>query len=267
MKISIITVSYKAESTIAETIKSVAAQDWPDFEHIIVDGASTDGTLEIVRELAHPRLRLISEPDKGIYDAMNKGLAAATGEYVAFLNADDLYSRPDALSLVAKAALASSADCILGDTEFINSSGSAKYGRLYSARHFRRWWLRFGIMPPHPSFFARRLALLATGGFDTSYSIAADFDLVARLILRDRASWYSLGVVTTFFRVGGLSTRGENVNQQLSKEFCRSLDGLGSFLPAFMVRLRYPFKILQYLPAASRAAKLDMRRTMKQERL
>jgi glycosyltransferase involved in cell wall biosynthesis len=247
MKFSIITVCYNAQSTIAQTLESVVQQDWPDFEHIIIDGKSTDGTLDVVTSHRHARLSVFSEPDLGIYDAMNKGLAHAKGEYVAFLNADDRYCRNDAISLAASAAISSNADCILADTLFENQKGRNLFRRYYSARYFRRWWLKCGVMPPHPSCFVRRATLQKAGGFDTGFEIAADFDLMARVILRDNASWFSVGETTTLFRIGGLSTRGNEVRRKLTAEFTQSLESLGVKNAWISVRLRYPFKLLQYV--------------------
>ncbi len=246
MKFSIITISFNSEAFIADALRSVAAQDFPDFEHIIIDGGSADGTLDVVERNGHPRLRIFSEPDKGIYDAMNKGLKHASGEYVGFVNSDDFLASKNALSLVAGAAARTGADCVFADTLFTHGSGARYWTRLYSARRFRPWWLRLGIMPPHPSMFVRRKLLLRLGGFDTTFRIAGDFDLIARAILAAGASWTSLPVVTTRFRTGGVSTAGLKAKQTIGREMARSLRSLRQPWPELAVSLRFLFKLAQF---------------------
>ncbi len=204
--------------------------------------------MQIVKAHEHDRMRWVSEPDKGIYDAMNKGLAMATGDYVAFLNSDDLYARSDAIRLVADRAAATGADCIMGDVQFFDDDPAQPSGRFYSSRNFSKWRMKIGIMPPHPALFVRRSLLNEASGFDTSYRIAADFDLVARIILRHRASWSALGQTLTLFRSGGLSTQGGLLRGELSREFARSLKQLSVRLSKARVLLRYPVKALQYIP-------------------
>lgn len=238
MKISVVTVCFNAEATIGATIASVAGQSWPDFEHLIIDGASRDGTADVVAAAAHSRLIFISEPDQGIYDAMNKGLASATGEYVVFLNADDFFASPDTLALVAAAAERTGADCIVGDTRFVDGTGRPA-GRIYSTWGFRPWWLRIGVMPPHPSFFARTALLREAGGFDLSYRISSDFDLVARLFIARRASWARVPRVLTHFRAGGVSTQGLAAKRKIGRETSRSLAALGQPLAKASAGLRY----------------------------
>jgi glycosyltransferase involved in cell wall biosynthesis len=188
----------------------------------------------------------LSEPDDGIYDAMNKGLRLATGDYVGFVNSDDFLARPDALSLVAETARKSGADCIFADTLFVHESGSSRWARLYSAGGFRPWWLRIGMMPPHPSMFVRRELLLRLGGFDTKFEIAGDFDLIARAILKNGATWTNLDVVTTRFRTGGVSTMGMKAKQKIGREMAVSLRSLRQPWPSLAVFLRFPFKLAQF---------------------
>jgi cellulose synthase/poly-beta-1,6-N-acetylglucosamine synthase-like glycosyltransferase len=248
MRFTIVTVCFKSAGTIAQTLASVAAQDFHDYEHLVVDGASPDRTMEIVRQHAHGRLRWVSEPDNGIYDAMNKGLRMAQGDYVLFLNSDDLLARTDALSAASQLIDESGADCIFADTQFVQSDGVTPGRRVYSARRFRRWWMRLGVMPPHPSAFIRRELLNQVGGFDTSYRISADFDLLAKVLLKAGASWRSLPAVTTNFRMGGLSTSGLATNLRLGRELARSLRSLGQPLPELAVQLRFLLKAAQFRP-------------------
>lgn len=245
MRFSVVTVSFNSGSTIGETLASVAAQDHGDYEHIVVDGASTDDTMAVVGAHAHGRLNAVSEPDRGIYDAMNKGLSLASGDYVLFLNSDDFFARPDALSLAAARLAETDADCLFADTAFVKADGVTPGNRIYSARRFRKWWIRIGIMPPHPSMFVRRQLLLKLGGFDTSFRISADFDLIARALLKEGGSWALMPVVITKFRIGGLSTSGLATNLKLGREMARSLGRLGQPLADLAVQLRFPLKAAQ----------------------
>lgn len=248
MRLSVVTVCFDSAGTIGDTLASVAAQDAADFEHIIVDGNSSDDTMSVVEAHAHPRLRWMSEPDQGLYDAMNKGLRMATGDYVIFLNSDDYFARRDALSRVDAKLSESGADCLFADTVFVQEDGRTMTGRNYSARGFRKWWLRIGVMPPHPSMFMRRELVEALGGFDTGYRIAADFDLVARAVLQAGCSWTTLPLAITNFRLGGISTSGRSANLIVGREIARSLGALGQPLPHLAAQLRYPMKAMQLLP-------------------
>lgn len=223
----------------------MAAQDFGDYEHLIIDGGSTDGTLPAVRAVGNSRVRIVSEPDDGIYDAMNKGLCEARGDYVLFLNSDDLLARKDALSLVAAAA-DSDTDCIFASTRMVGADGQTPAGRIYRATRFRRWWMNIAVMPPHPSAFIRRSTLIQAGGFDTSFRISADFDLLAKVILRDSASWIAIPEVTTNFRVGGLSTNGFLTNIRIGRDIRRSLRSLHQPLPTLASHARYIWKAAQY---------------------
>lgn len=244
--ISVVTVCFDAARTIADTLTSVAAQTDVEFEHIVVDGGSRDDTMRIVKHRAGARLSAVSEPDDGIYDAMNKGLARATGEYVLFLNADDYLAGPDSLSRAAAALAASRADILFADTQFVADNGASRVRRRYSVRRFAPWWLRVGAMPPHPSMFLRRSLMHELKGYDTSYRIAGDFDLVARAILSRRASFTLLPEVLTHFRVGGVSTAGLRSKLVVNRECARSLRELGQPLASIAVFLRLPLKLAQY---------------------
>lgn len=250
--ISIVTASFNAAASIGDTLASVARQRNVDFEHIVVDGGSRDATMDAVQRHHHDRLFAKSEPDAGIYDAMNKGMARATGEYVLFLNADDYLASPDALALAADALSRTGADCLFADTRFVGSDGRTPQNRLYSAKHFAPWWLRVGMQPPHPSALMRRALINSLGGFDTSYRIAGDFDLIARAILRKRASFTRLPVVMTHFRVGGISTAGMRSKLILNQELVRSLTALGQPAARAAVIGRMPLKLLQLRPPFAR---------------
>ena len=174
MKISIITATYNSEATIADTINSVLSQDYSDIEYLVIDGGSSDATLDIVKANASRfggRLRWISENDHGIYDAMNKGIRMATGDIVGILNSDDYYTSSDVLSTYANAFRTSKVDAIYGDIHFIRDRQPHKVARYYSSKIFRPALLRFGFMPAHPSFYVRRSVYEQAGFYSLDYKI------------------------------------------------------------------------------------------------
>lgn len=245
MKISVVTAVYNAQTTIADTIRSVASQTWTDHEHVIVDGASTDQTMDVVSREDNARLRVISERDTGVYDAMNKGLATATGDVVVFVNADDFLARPDALAMVAHAFERTSAECVVGRTVIVRQDNIGRVTRLYDGASFRPWMLRFGHMPPHPSFYARRALLQDIGGFDASYRIGGDFDQMVRLFLLRRTRLASIPATLSGFREGGISTRDLSASRAINREIGRSLREHGVGGGGARLYLRYPLKALQ----------------------
>ena len=152
MKISIITATYNSAATIKDTLTSVNNQDYPNIEHIIIDGNSSDNTLDIVREYGKKVTTIISEPDKGIYDAMNKGIRVATGDIVGILNSDDFFTSDDIISTVALTFNNNNIDALYGDIHFVNPDNLDKTVRYYSSKIFKPSLFRFGFMPAHPSF-------------------------------------------------------------------------------------------------------------------
>lgn len=203
MTISIITATFNSGATLRDTIESVLAQDYNDIEYIIVDGASKDNTLDIIREYEprfNGRMRWISEPDKGLYDAMNKGIMMATGDVVGILNSDDFYSSTDILSTVAREI--TDVDAVYGDIHYVDPSDLTKPVRRYSSRSFCPWMMRLGFMPAHPSFYCRRSAYQSAGLFDTSFRVAADFEQLLRLIFINRIKTRYLPVDFVTMRTG-----------------------------------------------------------------
>lgn len=219
MKISIITATRNSGRTLRDTMMSVLRQDWADFEHIIIDGASTDNTLSVIQELEPQykgRLKYISEPDKGIYDAMNKGLRLATGDVVGTLNSDDFFSAPDILRLVASNI--EHADAVYGDLQYITGDDVSQGTRFYSSRRFRRWKMPMGFMPAHPTFYCRRSVYDKYGLFDPTIRIAADFELLLRFIYLHNISTRYIRRCMVVMRVGGVSTSGLKSHRQIMKD-------------------------------------------------
>lgn len=203
MKISVVTVCYNSQATIAWTIRSFLAQSYPHKELLIIDGASTDRTLEIARGFTHPGIKIVSEPDSGIYDGMNKGLQLYTGDAVGFLNSDDTFHDTDALRRIA--AGIQTAEAVHGGLVFVKDHETKKIVRTWKGEPFKRGQFRWGWLPPHPTFYIRRSLVEKTGAFDLSYGSAADYDYMLRAMeLHADSSAYVPGLLVDF-KVGGES--------------------------------------------------------------
>lgn len=207
MKISIITVVLNAADTIEDTLRSVAAQRYPAIEHIVVDGGSTDGTLEIIERHRDRIAALIIEPDRGIYDAMNKGIAATTGEIVGMLNADDVYVDEHVLEKVARAFSDPAVDVCHADLVYVDRADLNRIIRYWKSRPYIDGLFEKGWLPAHPTFFVRRALYQRYGGFDLSYRFQADFELTMRLLAVHKARSVYLPEVIVKMRMGGVSNR------------------------------------------------------------
>ncbi|MGB3619295.1 MAG: glycosyltransferase family 2 protein [Catalinimonas sp.] len=206
MKISIVTVSYQAADTIRDTIESVLRQDHPDVEYIVIDGGSTDGTPDLVRSYGGRIARFVSEPDRGLYDAMNKGIAQATGAVVGILNADDFYTHPAVLSRVAARMEAQRADTLYADLEYVDREVTDRVTRTWRAGPYRPGSFRWGWMPPHPTFFVRRALYDRLGTFRAGeFRRAADYELMLRFLHKAGAATTYLPETTVRMRAGGES--------------------------------------------------------------
>lgn len=207
MLLSVVTATFNSERTVADTLRSVTAQRHPQVEHVVVDGASGDGTLDVVRAHAGRVARLISEPDRGIYDALNKGLRACSGEVVGILHADDVYSHDDVLPRVAAAFADCSVDVVYGDLLYVRRNDMTRTVRYWRAGDFTPARLRNGWMPPHPTVFVRRRVYDRIGLFDDRLRIAADYELMLRLFGGGARMHRYLPEVLVRMRVGGQSNR------------------------------------------------------------
>lgn len=246
MKISVVTVCRNAEASIADTLLSVQLQSHPFVEHIIIDGASSDRTLEIVQGFPNENLTVISEEDEGIYDAMNKGARLASGEVVCFLNADDYFSGPNVLAEVARQFQDQALDCLFGDMVVIKENGETKkVVRLYRAPSFPGLGLRWGHMPPHPAAFVRRDCLAKAGYFDTTYDITADYELLVRLLCLQKLPCGRMKKIVTVMRAGGVSSSGFSSTLKINQEILRSVRSNGLMIFPIMIWAKYLFKWLQ----------------------
>ena len=202
-KISIVTVCFNSANTIRGTLSAVAGQRNVDFEHVVVDGASSDDTLEIVREFTPRVAHLISEPDRGLYDAMNKGLAAATGDIVGYLNSDDVYADDEVLQKVARVFADGGIDACYGDLVYVQKDDMSRVVRYWRSRPYSPGLIEHGWMPAHPTFFVKRSILQKLGGFDIRYRYQADYELMVRLFLKERISSAHIPEVLVRMRTGG----------------------------------------------------------------
>jgi glycosyltransferase involved in cell wall biosynthesis len=246
-KVSIITVCYNSEATIRDTIDSVLGQDYPCIEYIIVDGASKDGTLGIVKEYGDKVNIVISEPDKGIYDAMNKGIWAASGDVIGMLNSDDFYVDNSAVTQLINCMEGAGTDTVYADLFMVDAKNTERVLRYYDSSTFHLGRLRYGWMPAHPTFIVKRELYETYGRFSLDYSIAADFDMVVRLLYVAGASYTYLPKAVIKMRAGGTSTSGLRSSWVLNNEIvqaCRA-NGLKTSLPR--VLLKVPAKLLGYL--------------------
>ncbi len=210
MKISVITVCYNSIATLQDTLESILRQTYPDLESIVVDGASKDGTVELIEKYSHQlsgRMKWISEPDKGIYDAMNKGIGMATGEVIGFLNADDYYRDEAVLEDIARAfAPPHKTDAVHGNLHYINEA--KEIVRTWRGTEYRPGAFRRGWSPAHPTFYCKKDCFTRYGVFDPSISSAADFELMLRFIEKNRISTTYIDRDMVFMRTGGSSTAG-----------------------------------------------------------
>ena len=227
MKISVITVCFNAQNTIGHTLRSVRDQTLDSIEHIIIDGCSNDGTLKVVESEGNHVAMIVSERDKGIYDAMNKGIALDTGDIIGFINADDFYASSDVLAAVASAFESSGADCCYGDLCYVQQDDVSKIVRYWRSAPFATGMFGRGWCPPHPTFFARREVYARLGGFDLSFKIAADFELMARYLEAAHISSQYIPKVLVKMRLGGTTNRSlSNIFKQ-NVEIRRALSKIG----------------------------------------
>jgi glycosyltransferase involved in cell wall biosynthesis len=246
MKMSIITASYNSAATLGRTLRSIEMQDHSDIEYIVIDGGSTDDTAALVRA-AGPRVsHFISEPDRGIYDAMNKGLARASGEVIGFLNADDHYAHDRVLARVAGLFAASALDAVLGDVAFFEPQAPDRIVRRYRSDRFSPAALAWGWMPAHPSLFVRRSVFERIGFFKTNYQIAGDYEWVARAFTRSPMRYQHVAEVLVHMQTGGVSTRGWRNTLLLNQEVLRACRENGIDTNWFKILSKYPAKFLEY---------------------
>lgn len=245
MKISIITVCFNSAATIEKTIISVANQTYKNIEYIIVDGNSQDGTVAIITKNQDKIFKWISESDKGLYDAMNKGISMATGDLIGILNSDDTFYSDTVVEKIADFHLQNNIDASVGNIMQHRENG--KVVRNYSSKYWNPMKLKIGFMPPHPSIFFRRELFSKYGNYDLGFKIGADYELITRFFLKNKISWKYSKVTTTAMLVGGLSSSGTSSYKLITAEIQKALHMNGVLFSPLKIKMRFLWKIVGFL--------------------
>lgn len=246
MRISVITICLNSAKTISTALRSVRQQTYREIEHIVIDGGSKDNTLAVVETEGSHVAKLISETDNGIYDAMNKGVRLATGDVVAFLNADDYYKDVNVLARVATVMQAEQLDALYGDVEFFRSNQKDIVIRRYNSGRFSVARLSWGWMPAHPALFVRRDLFERFGMFHIDYRIAGDFEFIARVFKHRELRHRHLSESLVRMQLGGISTSGWMATLQLNQEMMRACRENAIPTNWLKLLLRYPWKTLEF---------------------
>lgn len=247
--ISIITATFNSAKTLKDTIQSVLRQTNKDFEYLIIDGGSTDETIDIVKSYESEfsgRLKWVSEKDEGIYDAMNKGIKMASGDVVGILNSDDYFTSDDILQTVDNAFKSHEIDVIYGDIHFIRDGNPQKCVRYYSSRMFRPFWLRFGFMPAHPSFYCKREIFDKAGLYCLDYKIGADYEMMVRLFKRHKIKSLYANKDFVTMRTGGASNNNVRSRLTLIEEDVKACRVNGIYTNRFFIMLKFLYKIFEF---------------------
>ena len=245
MKISIITVCYNSDKTIEKTIKSVISQTYNNVEYIIIDGKSKDTTIDIIKQYEANVSNWISEADKGLYDAMNKGISLATGDIIGILNSDDIFTDNFVLENVAKFHNQNNVDASVGNIIQFNNEG--KTVRKYSAKKWNPEKLKIGFMPAHPAIFFKKELFDKYGVYQLDFTIGADYELITRFFLKHKITWKFSNITTTSMLIGGLSSSGVGSYKLISKEIKKALTLNDVKFNYSKVKLRGIWKIIGFL--------------------
>lgn len=250
LKFSLVSVTFNSDATLKDTIESILNQSFPNLEYIVVDGLSKDNTVNVIKEYESRfsgRLKWISEKDKGLYDAMNKGIRMATGDIVGIINSDDFYHRTDILAKVADAFQDETVQAVYGDVRFVNPNNLDKTVRYYSSKNFSPKLFRYGFMPAHPTFFTYRKYFDKFGYYKTDYRIAADYELLIRFLYTHHLKAKYLPLDFMKMRIGGASTASFKSNLLLNKEIVRACreNGIWTCMP--LLFLKYFIKVFELI--------------------
>lgn len=243
--VTVITVVFNGAATLEHTMRSVIEQTYDNVEHIIIDGGSTDATLDILHKYEDSIDYWVSEKDAGIYDAMNKGIALARGDYIGMLNSDDYFAAPSALEKIAKHLKASNADAVFSCLDIVDPANLNRVLRKYRISSYSPFMLRIGVMPPHPTFYCKKSCYEKAGPYRTDYRIAADFEMLARLLLKHQITWKFLDATTVKMRSGGLSSRGIKSSWVVNREIIRACSENGLYTNMFLLALKLPIRLME----------------------
>jgi len=247
MKISVVTAVYNRASTIGHTIDSVASQSYSDAEHIIIDGGSRDGTLDVIERSQNARMIVRSEPDKGIYDALNKGIERAKGDIIGVLHSDDLFAGPGVLEKIAQLFDDPSLDAVYADAAFFNPGKPGKIVRRYDSSRFTPEKIAGGWIPAHTTLFLRRRVFERFGLYRIDYKIAADFEFIARIFSSGTLKAVYVPEVWVQMQMGGISTGGLQSKILLNREVMRACRENNIRTNYAKILSKYPAKLFDYL--------------------
>lgn len=246
MKVSIVTVCFNSESTIRDTVNSVLSQSYTDIEYIVIDGVSSDSTVDILNEYDSNIVKLVSEPDCGIYDAMNKGISIATGDIIGILNSDDFFESSETIQYVVDSFCEKTrVDIVFGDVVFVAPDDLIGIRRYYSSNRFKPWKLRFGWMPPHPATFVRKSVYEEYGLYSLKFEIAADYEIFVRWLLVERISYRRINRVLVRMRLDGVSTQGMRSSLLLNREIVEACVSNKIYTNLFLMLAKVPFKLME----------------------
>lgn len=246
-KVSLITVTYNSERTLPDTIKSVLSQTYSEIEYIIIDCLSTDGSQKIIESFGNRISKFISEKDSGIYDALNKGIKIATGKIIGILNSDDFFHNDKVIERLVYEFNENDIDAVYGDVQFVNRAKTSKIVRYYSSKRFNSQRFKFGIMPSHPSFYAKRELFEKYGYYNTNYKIAADFELLVRFLFTNKVKTKYIPMPFVSMRTGGISNKSFVSNITLNREIARACRENGIKTNYLYIYSKYLFKIFEFL--------------------
>ncbi len=246
MKISIITVTYNSAATLAHTLESVNSQDYPDIEHILVDGGSTDETVAIIQSYPHVA-KWVSEKDRGLYDAINKGILMATGDVIGILNSDDFFPGNHIVTQIVNCFEQHHVSAVYGDIAFVRPGRLEKIVRLYSSRKFTPRRFGYGYMPAHPSFYVLKSCYTRLGLYKLDYKIAADYELLMRFIFKNAVSYAYIPQILVYMRTGGVSNKNILSRYTLNKEIIKACKENGVNTNMALLSLKYINKVFEYI--------------------
>lgn len=246
MKVSLITCTYNSEKHLNHCINSVIQQDYQQIEYIIIDGNSSDSTIEIVKEYGDV-IQLISEPDEGIYDALNKGIKLATGDIIGILHSDDFFSDHQVVSRIVDALNDTKSEIVYADIDFVANTNINKNLRHYSSKFFSPWMFRYGFQPAHPTFYTYRKNFEEYGFYKSDFKIAGDFELLLRFLYKHELSHKYINDTWVKMRLGGASTKGIKSNILLNKEILKACKLNNLHTSFFLIYLKYLVKWMSFI--------------------
>jgi glycosyltransferase involved in cell wall biosynthesis len=247
MKVTIITVTFNSERTVENTIRSVLSQKYKDKEYIIIDGGSTDSTVNIINKFRKKINKIVVEKDQGVYDAINKGINLSKGLVISILHSDDIYKNAFVLSdVVKKFNYNQKNSIVIGDTSYLQKKFFF-FKRYYSSSFFNHWMMRLGYSPPHPSTFIRKNVYTKYGMYNNKYKIAGDFEFFLRVLFNKRLSYILVKKCYVLMRPGGVSDRGMKSYFKTSLEILRALRENRVYSNIFLILLRFPIKLSNFL--------------------